>query len=341
MIRWRILMLVLCLSTLLVSIGFAQSSSVQLIAEDNLSWTLPATQCDGDNFCQVRISPSGTISGWDMVNFRLYVSRLNASTYEVYDLSAYSRYLVFVTDFIVFDELGYAIMYSPAGGSRALSRYDLSTQTLQTINFPDGYQLIGCHRYTAVNQVRLRLIFQLGLEGRFMACSGSPQARPIIHIINVNTLTIEQSLDLNVGLGESAIPNWNTVAGGLDNKVYALVRNPEATIPNLPQIDEATQEIILTYDIANGLWSYQVKPKLTIYEILVALPNRGGILSQHDVLEGSEIIQFDPSFDIVRRFGLDGIFQGATSDGYLFFSTGKDYSDISVIKLESPSLVQH
>ncbi len=47
--------------------GQAQAQRVKdtLRYSDDLYWTLPTTECDGDNFCEVRISPQGTIYGWD------------------------------------------------------------------------------------------------------------------------------------------------------------------------------------------------------------------------------------------------------------------------------------
>ena len=281
------------------------------------------------------------------MHFRLYVSRLNSSTYEVYDLSDYSEHIIFAIDYILFDELGYAVMYSPPGASRTLARYDLNSQSLETVDFPDRYRLVGCNNYTGVNQLRLRFIYQLGVEGRFLACTnGAPGGGPLIHVINVNTLAIEQSLDIDANFGESRSLGW-TVAGGLDNKIYALVYNPESTIADLPQIDEAKQEIILIYDIASQTWDYQIKPKEEHFlEIVTALPNEQvffgntRLLGESLQVKASEFRQFDPEFQIIRRFIALGIFQGMTSDGYMFFSTGPDYSDISIIDvtpdIESP-----
>jgi hypothetical protein len=76
----------------IVQTSYAQSG-VELRGGNNQFWTLPATECDGDNFCEVRISPSGTITGWDKVNHLLYLSRINTPAYEVYDLSGYSQQL--------------------------------------------------------------------------------------------------------------------------------------------------------------------------------------------------------------------------------------------------------
>lgn len=341
MIKLRIWIFLFCLLPVSMSVSYAQSSGSQLVGADNQFWTLPATECDGDNFCEVRISPSGTISGWDKVNFRLYISRLNSQTYEVYDLSRYSQYLVFVIDFIVFEELGYAIMYSPVGASRTLTRFNLSTQSLENVGFPSNYRLVGCNRYTAVTQRRLRFIYQLGLEGRLIACTDSPHGNPIIHVIDINTLIIEQSLDIEARFYDVIQPNW-IIAGGLNNKIYALVRNPEATMPNLPQIDDATEEIILIYNVDTETWSSQIKSQENTYEILAALPSTGGVFFQNYLSEGKEILQFDSNFQILRRFGLNlGVFQGMTADGYIFFSTGDDYSDIRIINVEGmPEIVR-
>jgi hypothetical protein len=308
-----------------VQTSYAQSG-VELRGDNNQFWTLPPTECDGDNFCEVRISPQGTIYGWNNIHRKLYISQGNQGIYLILDLSNYATQLGFNTDFIPFDSEGYIIFFTSFGGlANHIMRYSINTGTLEEVIFPSGYRLVGCNPNTAVEQRTLRFIFQLGSVGRFMACTDSPQDNPIIHIINVDTLAIEQSLNINARFIDVTQPLW-IVAGGLDNKIYAIVRNPNDTIPNLPQIDEATQEIILVYDVTNQIWSYEIKPKENTYEVLAVLPNNEGIFFQN----GSEIIQFDTNFQIVRRIPSPGRFQGMTANGDIFFSIGGDYADISV-----------
>ncbi len=163
-----------------------------------------------------------------------------------------------------------------------------------------------------------------------MVCTYSPQKRPIIDIVDINTLTIEQTLDISGRFIDIVDPLW-IIASGLDKNIYVLVNNPEATIPDLPQIDEETEEIILVYDVVTDVWSYQIKPMENTFEILGVLPDNGGIFFQNYTPDGREIIQFSSDFQILRKFGLDlGYFQGITLDGSVFFSNGTDYADILV-----------
>ena len=329
------------LGVIILSVSLAQSQPPGDILryDDNLFWTLPAEECDGGNFCEVRISPQGNIYGWDTVHHKLYVSPTNQDRYETYDLSGDGKYLVFVEDFVPFEDQGYVMLFSPPGASVTLTRYDLKTHTLEIMDFPPEYRLAHCNRPLGQRQSRVRFIFPLGLENKLVACTNSPAHRPLIHIIDVNTLTIERTLNINGYFDDTGKPFW-LIAGGLDNKIYALVNNPEATIPDLPEIDTKTQEIILVYDVASDAWTYQIKPAEHTFEILATLPSDGSVFFQNYLPEDHEIIQFSAGFRILRRFGLGAnIFQGMTLDGKLFFSSGKDYSDITIIDIQDVPLV--
>jgi hypothetical protein len=337
--KFYLLVLLLLLST----VSYAQDSNQ--VRTDNQFWTLPSTECDGDNFCEVRISPQGTIYGWENIHRKLYASQPNQSTYTTYDLSGYSDYLGFGTDFVPFDTEGYIIFFSSFGGfSNQLIRYDVVTGQIQEIVFPDAHRLIACNRYSALKQRVLKNILQLGLSNNFAACTYSPEdRRVIIHIIDVNTLTIEQRLDIHAGLDESATPSWFIAMGGLDNKIYAVVRNPEAVIANLPQIDELTQEIVLIYDVSNEVWEYRVWQRGNAYSFLAA---NEGIFFADSTSQGRDMIQVDSNFQRIRRLPYLGAFQGISTNGDMFFSTGTNYSDIRIIKvhdyplLPNPSLSQ-
>ncbi len=96
----------------------------------------------------------------------------------------------------------------------------------------------------------------------------------------------------------------------------------------------SSEEVILVYDAATDVWSYEIKPLENTFEILAALPDNGGIFFQSYALEGKEIFQFDSEFQLMRRIDLNArIFQGLSLDGRLFLSTGGDYSDISIIDI--------
>src|SRR5688572_11115655 len=86
----------------LVSISSAQSTGDLLLGDNNQFWTLPATECDGDNFCEVRISHQTTIYSWDTAHRKLYISRANQSIYTTHDLSPYSNDLGANVDFVPF-----------------------------------------------------------------------------------------------------------------------------------------------------------------------------------------------------------------------------------------------
>jgi hypothetical protein len=220
------------------------------------------------------------------------------------------------------------------GASRSLTRFDLNTQNLDDIVFPNDYSLVGCNLYKAVNQRTLRFIYQLDTTGGLVACTVSPQGKPTIHIIDVNNLAVGQTLDIDANFQDSLNPNW-TMAAGLDGKIYVLVHNPEATINNLPQIDTASQEIILIYDVNQAIWSYKIKPKENTREILGVLPDGNVIFRNVEV--DAEILEFNSDFQVVRILPDSGIFQGITSDGLLFFSSGNDYSDINIVDIETIS----
>ncbi len=50
-------------------------------------------------------------------------------------------------------------------------------------------------------------------------------------------LTIERILDIDGRIADIIRPTW-IIGAGLDNKIYVDITNPEATVPNLPPIDE-------------------------------------------------------------------------------------------------------
>jgi len=302
-----------------------------LIADDSTFWSLPV-ECDGENFCEIRISANGTIYSWDMNDFMLYISRKNVASYEIHDLGQYSQDLVFSLDFVPFDDLGYVAFYSPIGAARALNRYDINAGTLDLIQFPESYDLVGCNfSNPAVRQLRLRHIYPLDINGDLIACTNSPQNRPVIHIIDVTSLTIMETLDIQGGYASIFQPGW-IVSGGINGKIYAIVHNPEETISDLPQINEASEEFVLVYDVSTGTWTYEIKPIENTYEILAVLTD-GTVLFQNYTPDGREIMQFTSDFKILRRFGLEiGVFLGATSNGDIFFST--DNSDTGV-KIEN------
>jgi hypothetical protein len=304
-------------------------SDLHFLEDADSFWTLPV-ECYGENVCEIRISSNGTIYNWDINDFKLYISRKNIASYEAYDLGQYSQDLVFSLDFVPFDELGYIIFYSPIGSGRMLNRYNINAGTLQLIQFPENYDLVGCNLANAsVRQLRLRHIYPLGINSDLMACTNSPQNRPVMHIIDVTSLTIRKTLDIQGGYVSVFQPGW-IVSGGINGKIYAIVHNPEATIGILPQINETSEEFVLVYDVSTETWTYEIKPIQNTYEILAVLPD-GTLLFQNYTIDGREIIQFTPKFKILRRFGLEiGVFLGVTSNGDIFFSTGDSDTGILI-----------
>ncbi|QPC82041.1 hypothetical protein G4Y79_20485 [Phototrophicus methaneseepsis] len=311
-----------------------------LIVGDNTFWTVPSNECDSPNrFCEVRISTKGNIYGWDATNYRLYMSPINTEHYDVYDLSAYSEYLIFVTDFIPIDNEKFVVFFSPSGASQALTRYDLVSQTIEVMDFPVEYELLGCNRYTSTQQTTLRQIFQLGTDQYIIACTNSPQDRPVIQIINVQTLTITDTIDINGQFFDIIQPNW-IISGGWDNKIYALVNNPETIIDNLPSIDNSVEEIVLIFDVMSDSWSYKVKPLENTLEIAGVLPNSGGSIFINHAANDKELIHFSPNFRILHRIPIGNlVFQGLNQNGDFFLSTGDDYSDVRIINIDDYPLL--
>jgi len=321
----------------LMSITHAQTTDNTLTADDGTYWTLPMTECNDDNICEIRVSPQGTIYSWDMVNFLLYVSQKNADIYDTYDLTEHSQHIIASIDFVPYDEEGYVVFFSPNGASRALTRYELATGNLDLMQFPEDYDLVGCNRYSAVNQRELRLIFPLGLDGHLVACTDSPQNRPVIHIIDVNTLNIEQSLDIGGQFSDIIQPSWQLMAG-LDGKIYAVVINASAIFPDLPPIDYENEEIALIYDTSTNLWEYQIISS-SLGILVSALPD-GTIYVRRRLLN-----QYSPSFELIREIGnteLETIPQhyiGITLDGNIFLSQGVGYGNILVSNISDYPLI--
>jgi hypothetical protein len=303
----------------------AKAQAQNRLSDDADFWNLPV-ECDRENYCQKRISSNGTIYSWNENDFKLYISRKNVASYETYNLGQYKQGIALATDFAPFDELGYIVFYSPIGASRTLSRYDIDTGTLELMQFPDGFDLIGCNWTLGVRQLKLRHIYPIGTNNNLMACTTSPQSGPVIHIIDVTSLTIRKTLDIQGYYGDGFEPYW-MVAGGINDKIYAIVYNPETTVVDVPQIDETIEEFVFVYDIPTETWTYEIKPKENTFEILDVLPD-GTLLFQNNTVDGKEIIQFTSDFKILRRFLNIGGFIDTTSDGNIFFLS--DDSDILI-----------
>jgi hypothetical protein len=101
------------------------------------------------------------------------------------------------------------------------------------------------------------MIFQVGLESQLMACTDSPENGPLIHLIDLNILTIQSTLDPPGGFFNIIQPDWQ-VLGGFDNRIYAFVSKSQDVIADLPPINEETETFILIYDVDQSEWSYIV-----------------------------------------------------------------------------------
>lgn len=135
----------LVLFFLLIPLSYAQVSDGILTDDDGTFWTLPFAECSGGNRCQIRVSPEGTIYYWDMVNLLLYVSKQNETSFITHDLTTHRQKLLRAIDFVPFEASEYVAFYSPVGGSRAITRYDLTSQSAEVMQFPDGLNLVGCN----------------------------------------------------------------------------------------------------------------------------------------------------------------------------------------------------
>ncbi len=293
------------------------------------------SECDGDNFCEVRVSPQGTIYSWDNHNRKLYVSAPDQASYDTYDLSSRSDFLLYGTDFVPFDTEGYVAFFSILGGlSNYLTRYTLSTGDMQTAEFPAGYRLTMCNQYISVRQRELRFIYPLGLDGKLLACTKSPERRPAIHVIDVNTLAIEQSIDLNERFRSQTEPAWE-ILGGYDGKIYILDNLPEMFIADLPVIDPRHEEIVLIYDIVSGSLTYQVVPFDRYFGFMVAALPDSSLL-----VRASTLNQYSSAAELIRKMDVEQLrqagrgFAGVTLDGYVLFNAPIDYASMSVIKID-------
>lgn len=288
-----------------VPLAQAQISPTILTAADGNYWTLP----DICNDCEIRVSPQGTLYHWDRTAFVLYRSIKNAGTFDVYRLEDYAEHLIFITDFIPLDAEGYVVFFSPPGASRALARYDLNTGQFDIVQFPEGYDLVACNRYTAVTQHTLRSVLRVGLDGVLVACTDSPEYTVTLQVIDIHSFSIEKSIHTRVGFYDVIQPLW-TIHAGWDNRIYAVT--------SIASVFDATSEALLqVYDMATDQTLYSLMPMDT-YEIL-EIDSQSNIFMQVYTPQEHEVLQYDAGFRLVRQFSQPGTYVGMTLDGTIFF----------------------
>ncbi|MEO1163756.1 MAG: hypothetical protein AAFV98_08245 [Chloroflexota bacterium] len=318
---------------LLMIIGLTQAQvSDERVDPEITRWALPDGTC---GWCIVQISEDGTLVWYSSNPSTLHVQEIG-HTYRTYDLTEYVWDVIpIVHDIEVFLDLNYVIFFSPPGGRRTLSRYNLETQSLELFEFPYGYDLIRCNWYTPTIQQTRRHIFRVGQANHMVACtrSPSPDGELVINIIDVERWEIDQMFAIE---GSYYHQSYNTpyrIVGGHSNEIY-FMQLPEqfASSFTLPAYDEETEEIVFGYDIVAQSWSTYVKPRERTFYAHTTLANDAGSLFVNEIDTNTrELIHFDTTYGIVNRYPNLGFFLGTDAQGNVYFRKRLTDENIEIV----------
>lgn len=348
-------------------IGYIPSWGKILAESATLQWTLPAIACTRDSYCDIRISPQGSLYTFHQITHKLYVSAANGVEYIEYDLSIIKNYLGYNLDFVPFDDDHSVVFFSSTGAfSSTLLRYNLTTQQISEFDPPSNENFVGCNRYTGLLYPPPMYISRLGLGSKFIACSMTSDNVIKVNVFGLDSRMVEQSVNFGAGTIDDnhLTPPWNSLLGGYDGNIYVESLGKPSYLSvltsNLPEELPTRTHLIFKYSVDTENWDVNVIGELQMASTVFANPAIPSVISQMVGIdsdgqpyyfhlwrdsEGShfELTHFATTYAVSERIsdarlGISGVFLGMTTDEYVLFRNGAGLNNLRTAQIERFSI---
>lgn len=334
------------------------------------NWQVPMLQCEEETDCEMRVSPQGTLYIFYRPTLTLYNSKNDGTAPTAHVVAPpLASDLAGRMEFVPYDEIQTVIFFSNSGNSQLL-RFDIATNTTTKIDdvLPDG-KLTACNMDYRLLYLPGQYISRIGMGTQLVICSYSPEGFLRLHILNVSTLSIIQTLEFSIQGRhyDKPVVIWGEMIGGLDGNIYFRMN----TNPAVDVFKNQTNNLIIPQDADTFLFRYAPETEIWSVKTLTKSQYLSDMYSSQSLgANTSSIVNIDtqgnvyiytswndlnhnPHYELLKqtsnlaplalasdvRNGSFGVFSGITADGYVVSRTGYSVDNINISQINDFLLV--